>query len=235
VTKLRILFVVIVVLLIVGAIVSWFIVNSRTFQLFGRIVPRVETSLKIVALTFDDGPTPAGTRSILDVLSKHQVSATFFIIGSELEKNPELGQRIVAHGHELANQSYSHGPMVFVGTAFVQQEVERTDELIREAGFHNEIYFRPPDAKKFVMLPYYLSERGRTTVTWDVDPEAGAGTSDQMVENVLLETRPGSIIRLHVMDPKRTASINAAPKIIEGLKSQGYQFVTVSELLASGN
>ena len=72
-------------------------------------------------------------------------------------------------------------------------------------------------------------------MTWDVEPEANADRSDEMVEHVLAETRPGSIILLHIMDPQRTASINAVPKIIEGLKSQGYRFVTVSELLASAN
>lgn len=225
-----------IAVIVFGSLALWRFTDSENYQTFGRLVPRVATSEKLVALTFDDGPTPAGTDRILSILDEHQVRATFFVIGSELEKNLDYGRKIVAAGHQLGNHSYTHKRMIFVSHSFVEHEVERTDELIREAGYQNEIYFRPPYGKKLFMLPYYLSNTGRTTVTWDVAPESYSnknGNAEKIAEYALSETRPGSIIVLHVMYPSRTESVKAVTPIIEGLKAQGYTFVTVSELLAT--
>ena len=224
------------IVIVSGSLAVWRIADSENYQTFGRLVPRVDTSQKLVALTFDDGPTPAGTDRILSILDEHQVRATFFVIGSELEKNIDSGQKIVAAGHQLGNHSFSHRRMLFVTRSFVEHEVEKTDELIREAGYQNEIYFRPPYGKKLFMLPYYLSNTGRTTVTWDVAPESNSmrnGNAERIAESALTGTRPGSIIVLHVMYSSGTESVKAVAPIIEGLKTQGYTFVTVSELLAA--
>lgn len=99
---------VIAALLVVGLIALWQISHSPTFQFFGRLTPRVNTSQKVVALTFDDGPTPEATSLILSALDEGHVRATFFVTGAELEKNMVEGKRIVAAGHELGNHSYSH-------------------------------------------------------------------------------------------------------------------------------
>lgn len=210
--------------------------RSRTFQFFGELVPRVETSQKIVALTFDDGPTVDGTDQILAILAEQNIKATFFVTGAELERNLDQGRRIVAAGHELGNHSYSHVRMMFVTPSFVKQEIENTDKLIREAGYQGEVLFRPPYAKKLFALPYYLSKTGRKSVTWDVEPESYPeidADADKIAEHVLSKTQPGSIILLHVMYPNRRESMKAVKKIIEGLKAQGYTFKTTSELLAA--
>jgi peptidoglycan-N-acetylglucosamine deacetylase len=225
------------IVLIVGVPTAlWRIGSSTTFQFFGRIVPRVETPERIVALTFDDGPTPGGTQKILALLAEQHVRATFFLIGSELEKNMEAGRKIVEAGHEVGNHSYSHHRMLLSTPSFVRQEVERTDELIRQTGYDKDILFRPPYGKKLFSLPWFLSKTGRTTVMWDVAPESDPkidGNADRIVENVLSETRPGSIILLHVMYKDRTESLNAVRSIIEGLKKDGYRLVTVSEMIRS--
>jgi chitin deacetylase len=223
-------------LIVVGAVVLWQVSRSRTFQFFGRLVPRVNTSQKIVALTFDDGPTPEATGAILSALAQERVRATFFVTGAELEQHMAAGRQIVAAGHELGNHTYSHVRMILVTPSFVAREVERTDELIRAAGYQGEIYFRPPYAKKLFALPYYLSRTGRTSVTWDVEPDSYpeiAADADKIAAHVLAQTRPGSIIILHVMYPSRRASLQAVPQIVAGLKAQGYSFKTVSELLAA--
>ena len=225
-------------ILLAGAAALWQVSNSRSFQFFGRIVPRVETPEKVVALTFDDGPTKGGTDEILKVLGETRVRATFFVTGAELERNMDEGRRIVAAGHELGNHSYSHARMILVTPSFVRREVERTDGLIREAGYGGEINFRPPFGKKLLALPYYLSEKGRTTVMWDVEPDSGpdtGGDSGRIVEAARAGVRPGSIILLHTMYPSRQPSLQAVRGIIESLEREGYRFVTVSELLAAAN
>lgn len=219
-----------------GAAALWHLSNSRTFQFFGRIVPRVETSRRLVALTFDDGPAREQTAEVLRLLRERNVRATFFVTGGELERDVEAGRDIVAAGHELGNHSYSHERMMLVTPAFVRREVERTDELIRAAGHAGEIHFRPPYGKKLFALPFYLSRRGRKTITWDVEPDsvlpAGADAA-AVTRHVLGRARPGSIILLHVMYPSRAETLKAVPSIIEGLEREGYRLVTVSELMAA--
>jgi peptidoglycan-N-acetylglucosamine deacetylase len=222
-----------IVLLFLG---TWRLSNSRTFQMFGEIVPRVETSERVVALTFDDGPTTEATSQVLSVLRERGVKATFFVIGGELEQHPELGQRIVQEGHELGNHSYSHERMVFKTPSFIREEIERSDQLIRDTGYQGPIQFRPPYGKKLVLLPYYLNKTHRKSIMWDIEPDSDPDVSqdaDKIVAEVLSQARPGSIILLHVMYKNRKPSLNAVSGIIDGLRQQGYKFKTISELLAT--
>lgn len=212
----------------------WRLIKSREFQFFGGAVRRVEISSPLVALTFDDGPTPEFTATVLQILRERGVRATFLVTGRELAENPAEGRGIVAEGHELGNHSYSHRRMVFQSYAFVRDEIERTDELIRAAGYTGTIHFRPPYCARFILLPYYLDATGRTTILWDVEPESYpeiAADAGQIVTHVLDRARPGSIILLHVMYASRAETREALPGIIDGLQEQGYRFVTVSELL----
>ena len=214
---------------------AWKLSNARTVQLFGGIVPRVDTREAVVALTFDDGPSADYTEEVLSILRGHKVRATFFLIGGMMARNPDETRRIVAEGHEVGNHSFSHPRMIAKSYAFVQQQIEETDRLIRAAGYAEEIQFRSPYGKKLVVLPYYLWRTGRQNIFWDVAPEAYlevATDPEKMVEHVLTEARPGSIILMHVMGRKRAASRQALPGIIQGLRERGYRFVTVSELLA---
>jgi peptidoglycan/xylan/chitin deacetylase (PgdA/CDA1 family) len=214
----------------------WKLSNARTVQLFGEIVPRVETAQPLVALTFDDGPTARFTDEVLAILREEEVKATFFAVGQALERNPAEGQKIVAEGHELGNHSYSHTRLIHTSSSTIEEEIERTDELIRLCGQEGDIHFRPPNGKKLILLPYYLSRTGRKSIFWDVEAESygeAAADADQIVERVLEGTRPGSIILLHVMYRSREESRKALPGIIQGLKEKGFRFVTVSELLAA--
>jgi peptidoglycan/xylan/chitin deacetylase (PgdA/CDA1 family) len=219
-------------ILVTGSV--WQFSKSRYCQLFGGMVTHVETLEPVVALTFDDGPVEGYTEEILEVLSAEGVRATFFVTGEELAENLVEGQRIAEAGHELGNHTYSHRQMIGLGYRVVAEEIERTDELIRMAGYEGEIHVRPPYGKRFIVLPYYLRKNNRRTIYWDIEPESYgeiAGESDRIVAYVLENVSPGSIILLHVMGAGREASMRAVPEIIERLSERGYQFVTVSELL----
>lgn len=216
---------------------TWKFSKARTVQLFDQIVPRVETSAPVVALTFDDGPTPLYTEEILSILDEHGVKATFFVTGREIEQNMAECRKIVAEGYELGNHSYSHAAMINKSLDFIRQEIERTDQLIRECGYEGDIHFRPPYSKKLILLPYYLGRTGRKSIFMDVEPESYAEISsdaDRITAHVLEEARPGSIILLHAMYSSRTETMKAVPDIIRGLREEGYRFVTISELLALG-
>jgi peptidoglycan-N-acetylglucosamine deacetylase len=224
------------VLLVSITYAAWRVAGAVTFQLFGDLVDRVSVTEPLVALTFDDGPTPKGADSILAILKREDVRATFFFTGSELEANSGLANRFVQAGHELGNHSYSHQRMVLKSSSFIRAEIERTDSLIRIAGHSGSIHFRPPYGKKLIGLPWYLSRTGRTTIMWDVDPDSDANvaaTSEGIVAHVFENVRPGSIVLLHVMYPSRATSLGAVAGIIQGLRARGYRFVTVSELIES--
>jgi peptidoglycan-N-acetylglucosamine deacetylase len=225
-------------LFLAGFYAFWQVSKSRTFQLMGEIVPRVETQQKVVALTFDDGPTVEGTTEILSILKENDVKASFFLIGAEIEKHPESTKQLIAAGHEIGNHSYTHERLFFKMPSFIEREIDDTDKLIREAGYSGEIHFRSPFGKKFLLLPYYLSQRRKKNIMWDVEPNSFPEIdkdANKTVEYVVNHTKPGSIILLHIMYPGREASMKAVSGIIKGLKEQGYEFKTVSELLALKN
>jgi peptidoglycan/xylan/chitin deacetylase (PgdA/CDA1 family) len=223
----------VLVVVVAGAFVLLQVADSRTFQFFGTLVNRVDTTEKVVALTFDDGPDPAGTQAILDTLKSRQVPATFFLIGHDIAAHPDLARDLAAAGHELGNHSFSHDHMIGVTPAWVADEIEATDALIRAAGYTGDILFRPPYGKKLLALPHYLASHDRTTITWDVEPDS-EGTPDTatVTSATLGQVRPGSIVVLHAMYRAREQTRQAIGPIIDGLKQRGYRFVTVSQLLA---
>jgi peptidoglycan/xylan/chitin deacetylase (PgdA/CDA1 family) len=222
------------VVVLTAAAGLWNVSSSRTFQFFGELVDRVETTDKIVALTFDDGPDPAGAQQVLDALAEEQVQATFFLMGRDLAEHPDLGRKIAQAGHEIGNHTYNHQRMVGVLPSTVAREIEDTDAKIRETGYRGDIHFRPPNGKKLFALPHYLSENGRKTIMWDVEPDSeGTPPAQQIEQDVLQQTRPGSIILLHPMYLSRDQTRQALKPIIRQLKERGFRFVTVSALLAA--
>lgn len=209
------------------------VMNSRTFQFFGGIVNRLDTDEKVVALTFDDGPS-GKVDEILSILSEEDVKATFFLIGSEIEKYPEEAKKLVLAGHEIGNHTYSHNRMVFKSPAYIKKEIEDTDSLIKKIGYKDTIQFRPPNGKKLLFLPYYMKSNNRKTILWDIEPNSYPeinSSSEKIVNYVIDNVKPGSIILLHPMYDEKGNTINAIKGVIEGLKTKGYTFKTINELL----
>lgn len=224
-----------VLLLLLGCYSLWQLSSARSFQVFGELVQRVDTTEKIIALTFDDGPSRAYTDEVLGLLAHYDVHATFFLTGKEMAANPEHTRRLLASGHQLANHSFSHPRMVLMSQTAIAKEIEQTDLLIRQAGYQGDIVFRPPYGKKLLGLPWYLKQQNRLTVMWDLEPESDAALAkdaEAMAQYVIDNAKPGSIILLHVMYQSRQSSRDALPLIITGLQQQGYRFVTVNALLA---
>ena len=228
------------VIIVIGSLLSAYFVRklaiSRTFQLFGKLVSRVKTDEKLIALTFDDGPRPEYTQEILRILSEEQAKATFFLLGRDIKEYPDETKLIISSGHEIGNHTYNHPRMFLVSNETVTREIEETENLIKEAGYTKKTLFRPPYGTKFFSLPYYLMKNDIVNVTWDIEPETNsesAGCSEKIADYVVRRAKPGSIVLLHVMFEARKLSMQAVPKIIRQLKKEGFEFVTVSELIAS--
>jgi peptidoglycan-N-acetylglucosamine deacetylase len=212
--------------------------KSRTFQFFGGLTHHVVTNDKVIALTLDDGPS-SQTREVLDNLRQKNVKATFFAIGQDMTRHPDITQAIVAEGHQLANHSYSHNRFLLKNQEFIASEVEKTSNLIRQASYSGEIVFRPPNGKKLFGLPWYLNQHGIKTIMWDIEPDTYLDVTQSetqktefIVSHTLQRVRPGSIILLHPFCEGCGADRAAIPKIIDELHAQGYTFVTINELLA---
>src|SRR6267154_143025 len=188
-----------------------------------------------VALTFDDGPSP-DTERILDVLAAHKASATFFMVGREVESFPGIAQRVVAEGHDVGNHSYSHTSYLFQRAAETQNQIRRAQSVIAETIGVRPLIARPPYGVR--TLAYFRATRALDlqTVQWEV---AGFDwkriTPRQIADNVLRKTRPGSIILLHDGDSEKKVSrkntVEALPLIIEGLRDRDLQIAPLSQLL----
>lgn len=217
--------------LLAASALLWIIGRQPTFQFFGALLYRVNTPEKVVALTFDDGPSPENTEDVLKILRENSVKATFFLVGKNIERFPELARKVVSEGHQAANHSYSHRRMLLQSTAFCRDEIEKTDSLIRDVGYTEEIVFRPPFGKKLFSLPLALRELNKLSVTWDVEPE-DTETQDATLlqKRVLDHAKPGSIILFHDGNARKEGTLAALPVIIRELRSQGYGFLTVNDL-----
>ena len=203
------------------------VTKLRTFQLFGGLTYQVETENKVIALTFDDGPTK-NVNQILPLLDEYKAKATFFLIGNEIEKHPEEAKKLVEAGHQIGNHTYSHKRMVLKSPSFIKEEIEKTDELIRKTGYKSEIDFRPPYGKKFVGLPYYLNKHNRETIMWSLEPDKYYTSADEKVNYLVENIKPGSIILLHPMYDQTGGAMQAIEDILRELTNKGYKFVTAS-------
>jgi peptidoglycan-N-acetylglucosamine deacetylase len=205
--------------------------KARCFALTGDLVCRVETERRLIALSFDDGPTEHGVDWVLPILSRHQARATFFLIGAEVEARPALVRRLLAQGHEVGNHSFSHDRMVARLPGFSDEEIARTDSALRRAGVPVPVLFRPPYGRKLIGLPRAVERNGYRMIMWDVEDPTHATTPQDYAEAVLSEVRPGSIILMHVMYRANRLAREALPLIVHGLRARGYRIVTVGELL----
>lgn len=186
----------------------------------------------MVALSFDDGPTPRGLEAVLPVLKQHGVKATFFVVGSAVEQKPELLARLQASGHEIGNHSWSHPRLVLKSPAFIEREVMGTDRLLRKHGVET-ILFRPPFFDRFYLLPRQLERSGYRMVTADVSDDTPTSLTPQAyAEDLLARAQPGSILLMHPMFGETPRQ--ALPLVLDGLRRRGFQVVTVGELLRAG-
>ncbi len=213
-----------------------YFVNTLTkttkFQLLGELVNHVNTKDKVVALTYDDGPNPPYTNQLLEVLERNQIKATFFVVGKMIEKHPETVQLVLSRGHELGNHSYSHKRLVFENPSFIRSEIEKTDQLLHQLGVKQEIHFRAPYGRKFVVLPYILAQMDKKNILWDVNSNDYKASSSEFIENYVLEhVSPGSIVLLHDGGGERSKTVAATESLIKKLQEKGYTFKTVSELI----
>ncbi|MGK5511351.1 polysaccharide deacetylase family protein [Brevibacillus formosus] len=205
-----------------------------------EIISQVDTNKKQIALTFDDWGSDKTVTKLLDILAEHDVKATFFLRAKGVENNPNLARAMVESGHDVANHSYSHPVITTLTTEELQKDVVKAHQVITEAIQQQPVMlFRPPTgvvddhtAKVIAATGYkVIALYDVTTLDWDKKNSA-----QDIVNGVMSKTKNGSVILLHMLDDIHT--IEALPIVLERLKSKGYTFVKMDDMIKqsrSGN
>lgn len=197
----------------------------------GITFTRVPVSGKFIAMTFDDGPHPANTPRLLDMLRARNIKATFYVIGRNVDLYPAVVRRTVAEGHEIGNHSYTHRLLSKLGDAELRQEMARTRDAISRAAGVQPRTMRPPYGGLLQRQRELVhAEFGNPTILWSVDPLDWKRPGPSVVASrIIAGTTPGGIVLAHDL---HSQTVDAMPAALDGLLRQGYRFVTVSQLLA---
>ena len=193
----------------------------------------VPVSEKVIALTFDDGPWPETTEQILATLKQENVKATFYMVGQPLKSFPEIGKKVLADGHVIANHTLHHwykqmSPLV------AQREIEDTAKIIKEVLNVETDYFRPPGGVLTNGLVAYAEKQNQSVNMWSVDSgdsNPKRPSSEAILATILAGATPGGIVLMHDGGGSHGNTAKAVPQIIANLRAQGYKFVTITELL----
>lgn len=188
-----------------------------------------------IALTFDDGPHPVYTPMILDILKEYGIHATFFMVGTNAERYPELVRRIQREGHEIGNHTYNHANLKKTNTVNIRNEIEHAENAILQIGDQRPKLLRPPGGLYDGRVCDAACALDYDIILWTIDTRDWAHTPSQaIVENVENNIRCGDIILCHDFiggDPSPTPE--ALRIFIPALLRERYEFVTVSELIHS--
>jgi len=190
---------------------------------------------KLVALTFDDGPDQKYTVEILDILKEHKVKASFFLVGTQVKKYPEMVARIAKEGHSIGNHTYRHPDLASLDKRRIIQEVMWTDTLIQRATGYVPNLVRAPYGSVSAEVKSIMKDNKRELVGWTVDTRDWNGVSvAKMRQNINNNTKPGGIVLMHSFGSSHLKNtVELLPLIISDLQKKGYTIVTVDELLAA--
>ena len=218
----------------------WWACAKPSSTFFRPVLIRGPQEGKRISLTFDDGPSEQFTGQILDILREHQVPATFFVCGRNVEEHPDLLRRIVAEGHEVGNHTYSHLFVYFKSRRRMAEEIDRTQAIIEKViGFRPKV-FRPPYGARWFGLVPTLLERGMHMILWSAAGYDWKKDVPGITEAALRELKPGAVILLHdgretrpATEIDRSRTVSALPGIIAGARQQGYTFAPLKDFLPS--
>lgn len=190
----------------------------------------VKTNQKILAMTFDDGPHPSLTPRLLDILKERNIKCTFFLIGKQVRMYPQIVRRMIAEGHEIGNHTWTHCSLTSRSDDQIRKELQQSADAVREvAGVMPQLIRPPYGAINQRVKELMFAEFGYTTIMWSVDPQDWRRPGVAAVTSRLVNgARPGAIMLAHDIHPP---TITAMPAMFDQLIAQGYQFVTVSQLL----
>ena len=209
---------------------------APTGQWYGRTFTGLPRGTKKLALTYDDGPNDPHTLRLLEVLAKHDVRATFFLIGRHVEYRPDIVRSVVQAGHVVGNHTFTHPNLIFASPQRTRQELQQCDQALRDAVGEHSRLFRPPFGGRRPGTLQLARSLGLDPVMWNVTGWDWSGKPAGSIEQkVGKQIRGGDVILLHdgshaVFGADRAQTVLATDRLIARYKTEGYEFVTVPEM-----
>ncbi|HIU64623.1 MAG TPA: polysaccharide deacetylase family protein [Candidatus Avacidaminococcus intestinavium] len=232
---------------LLGALLCW---GSGAFFLVAAVLPWTQfygpvsingvATTKKIALTFDDGPYEPYTKDLLAVLQQKNVRVTFFMVGENAVKNPQLVKAVAQGGHQIGIHAWQHRDFLRLSRAKMRMDLMQSCATIEALTGKRPVLFRPPHGFKDFAVLKEAATLGLTVVNWNVLPRDWTNPGiENLVNKIVKAARPGAIVLLHDGDSpynqsSRAQTVAATGKAIDILRGEGYEFVTVEELLYSG-
>ena len=206
-------------------------------QLYGRTFIGERRPSRRLALTFDDGPNDPHTLQLLDVLARHNVHATFFMVGSFVEQRPEIARAVADAGHAIGNHTHTHPNLIFRHGSVVRRELQDCERALDHAGVPHDGLFRPPHGGRTPTVLRTARDLGLEPIMWSVTGwDWNPHSPEKIVRLVQRQVLGGDVILLHDggqhrIGVDRSASVRATDLIIQRFKDEGYEFVSIPEML----
>jgi peptidoglycan-N-acetylglucosamine deacetylase len=210
---------------------------SPTGQWYGRTFTGLGRGSKKLSLTYDDGPNDPLTLHLLDVLAKHNVRATFFLIGRYVESRPDIAREIAQAGHVIGNHTYTHPNLIFVSALQAKTQIDECERVLAGAVGPHSSLFRPPFGGRRPATLQVVRSLNLLPVMWDVTGwDWNAPPAAYIERRVARQIRGGNVILLHdgghkAMGADRSQTVIATDRLIARYRNEGYEFVTVPEMI----
>lgn len=211
---------------------------APTGQWYGRTFTGLPAGTKQIALTYDDGPNDPHTMRLLEVLAKHNVRATFFMIGRYVQQRPRIAREVLKAGHIVGNHTFTHPLLIFKSDAEIRKQLKDCREALQDiVGEHSNL-FRPPFGGRRPATLRIARELGLEPIMWNVTGyDWNAPPAAVIEQKVTDQIRGGDVILLHdgghkQMGADRSQTVLATDQLITRYKSQGYSFATILEMIA---
>jgi peptidoglycan/xylan/chitin deacetylase (PgdA/CDA1 family) len=207
-------------------------------QWFGRAFCGLPRGAKQIALTFDDGPNDPHTLDLLDVLDRHNVHATFFMIGRYVQQRPDIALEVSKRGHVIGNHTFAHPFLTFEPTRNTRHEIKQCgDALTSTVGEHSNL-FRPPWGARRPAVLRTARQLGLEPIMWSVTGyDWNTPSAEYIEQKVVRQVRGGDVILLHdgghkTFGADRSATVKATDRLIARYKPEGFEFVTIPQMMA---
>jgi len=210
---------------------------SPTGQWYGRTFTGLSRRSRKIALTFDDGPNDPYTPRLLDILARHNVKATFFMLGRYVQARPDLARMVAEAGHVIGNHTFTHPNLIFLSANRARTEIEDCQRALTDAVGEHSSLFRPPFGGRRPASLRVARALGLVPIMWNVTGYDWKAPSPEYIEQKIAKrVRGGSVVLLHDgaherMGVDRSKTVVATERVIERCKTQGYEFVTVPEMM----
>jgi peptidoglycan/xylan/chitin deacetylase (PgdA/CDA1 family) len=211
---------------------------SPTGQWYGQTFTGLPAGSKKLALTYDDGPNDPHTLRLLEVLARHNVRATFFLIGRYVTKRPDIAREIANAGHAIANHTFSHPNLIFASSRETKSELQQCQQALDDAVGQHSRLFRPPFGGRRPGTLRIARSLGLQPIMWRVSGYDWKGRPAEYIERkVHAQVRGGDVILLHdgghsAFGADRSQTVIATDRLIAQYNSQGYEFVTIPEMMS---